>query len=359
MKNVLILFLSIIALSGCDAIQTPIAESNYQSALSSGNLTEQLRFIDELSSLDIETYGDLAAQKEKLLPFLLQIMDKPKNLTGISDDTLKEIIKFSPNNSSFSFIRKYISDKEKLASVIKENLAALAQEKQFLVDKMKTTPSHVNTYETNMKLEHIKPYLLLSQYIRSFNSVHGDKSLNGFQIEAIAKNFATQFQLNEQVITSIVALNAITTNDNVIDKKAYSEENKDIAQVLLWLYKKQLIAAFQHMSEQNKYLLSLLSNQLGRQSLDEVWSKKVEPVAKKIVMQSKESHLNVMNMMSAHLAKMSKEYPRFSHIYLENDRLEKLMLSLVWPSDGLANFEQTSKANIKALWLAIDKKQQL
>jgi hypothetical protein len=359
MKIIVILFISVLVLTGCDVIQTPMAESHLETALAEGDLNKQLETIDKLSTLNPKKYQSLADQKEKLLPDLFQIIDNPKNIQGISDLVLKEIVEFAPNYEPLSYARQYLSNKKRINDDIKKSRNQVEAVKVALREKLANTPSHVETYITNMQLSQIEPYFILSDFAKRFIRTNGDKTLNGYQVEAIAKSFSDIYLANIKLIEAISAFESINQSDQKLDVQRYLNENQDIAQIVLWLYKKQLLVSFKLTVEQNKHLLSLLNNQYGRKNIDDIWVSIVEPAAKKAVMEAKESHLNVLNIMSAKLTKMSSKYPRFSQLYVENDNLEKLMLSLLWPSDGLVNFEQTAKTNTRILWNEVNRMQQL
>lgn len=359
MKRIIILFISVLVLTGCDVIQTPMVESNLETAMAEGDLNKQLETIDKLSSLEPAKYQSLAQQKEKLLPDLYQLINDPKNIQGISDQMLKEIVEFSPNYEPFSYARQYLSNKKRINDEIKTSSNEIELIKAALKEKLAATPKHVETYQTKMQLSHIESYFILSDFAKRFIRTNGLKKLNGYEIEAIAQSLSKIYIANVNLIKAISEFEAMNQSDQKINAQQYTNENQDIAQMVLWLYKKQLRVSFQLIVEQNKHLLSLLNNQYGRKNIDDIWVTIVEPAAKKAVMEAKESHLNVLNVMSAKLAKMSSKYPRFSQLYIENDKLEKLMLSLLWPSDGLVNFEQTAKQNTKTLWTDINNMQQL
>ncbi len=359
MTKIIILIISIFVLAGCDAIQTPMVEGNLESAVTQGDLQKQLKYIDELSALNPEKYQSLSLQKEKLLPYLFQLMDAPKNIKGIKDDVLTEIVEFSPNYEPFSYAKKYLNSKHRITQTIDLSRAEVEAAKAALKEKLTATPSHVKTYQTTMQLDQIEPYFILSSETKRFIRSYGRKHLNSYEIEGIVQSFAKIYAANQSLIKAIGDFELINQSDQKLTTTSYQNENQDIAQTILWLYKRQLIVSYQLIVKQNKHLLSLLNNQYGRQNIDDIWLSIVEPAAKKAVMESKESHLNVLNIMSGKLVNISSEYPRFSQLYVENDKLEKLMLSLLWPSNGLANFEQTAKQNTKVLWSEINKMQQL
>ena len=359
MNRFIVLFFVIFILQGCDVIQTPLIENNLQSALAEGNLNKQLQHIDELSSLAPEKYQALASKKEKLLPHLFQLMDNPKNISGISDQLLQEIIDFSPNYEPLSYTKHYLVNKRRVNTTISSHLAEIKKIKSVLTEKLSAMPSHVKTYKTTIQLRQIQPYFLLSDYVKQLVKVYGAKQLNGFEIDAISQNLAKIYKLNQAVETALLEYASIDQSGQLRSTAGYVNENQDITQLILWLYKKQLLVSYQLITVENQHLLSLLSNQYGRSNLDEIWLSIVEPVAKKLVIASKEGHLNVLNVMSAKLASMSTKQPRLANLYTVNDRIEKLFLSLLWPPNGLANFETTSAGNTQILWQEINKLQSL
>jgi len=93
--------------------------------------------------------------------------------------------------------------------------------------------------------------------------------------------------------------------------------------------------------------------------MDNVWLTIVEPEAKKLVIERKKNQLSVLNKLASTLDTLSVDYSRLEGLYAEHGKLEELMLSLLWPQDGLVNFEPSSIKNAKLLWLEISKKQQL
>lgn len=359
MNKFLILLSVIFTLQGCDVIQTPLIENNLQSAITEGNLNKQLQYIDELSAIAPEKYRALADKKEKLLPHLFQLMDNPKNISGISDQLLQEIIDFAPNEEVLSYSKHYLVNKRRVNATISSHLDEIKQIKSVLTDKLAATPNHVKTYKTTIQLRQIQPFFLLSDYVKQLVKVHGTKQLNGFEIDAISQNLAKIYKLNQALETALSEYEKIDQSGLPLSSSSYVNENQDITQLILWLYKKQLLVSYQLTTVENQHLLSLLSNQYGRSNLDEIWLSIVEPVAKKLVVASKEGHLNVLNVMSAKLASMSAKQPRLANLYTVNDHIEKLFLSLLWPPNGLANFETTSAGNTQILWQEINKLQPL
>lgn len=359
MNKQAVILISVLLLSGCDAIQAPIAENSLQSAIESGNIEEQLSAIDKLSVVAPNKYQHLADKKEHLLPFLYQLMENPSDLSGIKDTVLSDIIEFSPNYSALSYAKQYLNKKKGLNKILKEAQAVVVEYKTLLSDKLKATPSHVQTYQTTMMLNTLAPYLLLSDFTKELQRSRGEKQLTGYQIDALSAQLTNIYQANEKIISAVNALNVVSQHDDLKQAEQQLQENQDIMQIMLWLYKKQLLVSYHDLLTQNEYLLSLLKNQYGVQSMDNVWLTIVEPEAKKLVVERKQTQLSVLNKLASTLDKLSADYPRLDGLYAEHGKLEELMLSLLWPQDGLVNFEPSSIKNTKLLWLEVNKKQQL
>lgn len=359
MNKQAVILISVLLLSGCDAIQAPIAENSLQSAIESGNIEEQLSAIDKLSVVAPNKYQHLADKKEHLLPFLYQLMENPSDLSGIKDAVLSEIIEFSPNYSALSYAKQYLNKKKRLDKTLKEAEAVVVEYKALLSDKLKATPSHVKTYQTTMMLNTLAPYLLLSDFTKELQRSRGEKQLSGYQIDALSAQLTNIYQANEKIISAVNALNVVSQHDDLKQAEQQLQENQDIMQIMLWLYKNQLLVSYHDLVTQNEYLLSLLKNQYGVQSMDNVWLSIVEPEAKKLVVERKQTQLSVLDKLASTLDKLSADYPRLDGLYAEHDKIEKLMLSLLWPQDSLINFEPSSIKNTKLLWLEVNKKQQL
>jgi len=359
MNKQVIVLISVLLFSGCDAIKAPMVENSLQSAIDSGDVEEQLSAIDQLSEIAPEQYQHLAETKEQLLPFIYQLMDAPKNISGIKDTVLTDIIEFAPNYDGLSYAKQYLIKKRQLTKAVNESIDEVNKHKAILKEALKVTPSHMQTYQTNMMISDMAPYLLLSDFAKNIQRSLGKAPLTGYQIKTFATQLSSIYNANEKLMASTFALNTLSHQSQAQIQSVQAKENQDITQLMLWLYKKQLLVSYHDLVTQNEYLLSLLNNQLGVQSMDNVWLTIVEPVAKELVLERKETQLNVLNMLALKLDKMSAHYPRFHGIYAEHDKIEKLMLSLLWPQNGLVNFESSSSKNTKQLWNEINNKQQL
>ena len=349
MNKLIAILLSISLLTGCDSIRLSMAEDSYSEAVEQGELTQQLALVDELYQYAPQQYEEAFLEKEYLLPLLQQLIDDPKNFKGLSDTDLQRAIDFSPQYEPFSLATKFLADKALIQSKIDESEANSSAEKQRLRERLVNTPKHIETYQTAINISGFPRYFLTSQYVRQLIVNSSGKKLNSYQLEAVVKGLAEIYVANAQKQTALVQLMDKGLIDKLPQDKQYQKENGDVQRLLAWLYKRQLALSFANASESNDYLQSLLNSSYGRERLDDVWIRLVEPAAKKAVMQAKKTYLSTLDLIASRIDKTADEKPRLKKVYSETLAIDKELLSLMWPPNGLDNFKESSKLARKTL----------
>ncbi len=350
--------LSLIVLSGCDTINLSMTEDSYQQAIESGELQQQIHLIDELYQYAPEKYQLALDEKEYLLPLLEQLIANPRNFSGLSESDLERAFAFAPNYEPFSLAKKYLSKQQAIKAKIRESEAAALTAKKHLQEKLIQTPKHIETYNTGMSFRGFERYFLASIYTRKFIDTFEDKQLNGYQLAAITKGLADIFVANQVKEKSLLELDLKALDKLNENDREFIKENGDIQRVLMWLYKKQLVLSYKSAEKSNDYLQSLLNSKYGRERLDDVWLRLVEPAAKKSVMQAKETYLSALDLIAAKIDKTAGDKPKLKKIYSETLALDKKLLSLMWPPNGLDNFKESSKQAMRELKVAINEIQQ-
>lgn len=354
MKKLLGIFLSVMLLTGCDTIRLTISEDEYTTALSEGNLAQQLVLVDELSALSPEKYKDLAAEKNELMPVLLQLMDDPKNYQNLSDEDLERSLAFAPKYEPFSFLKKYLKEKSRISEEIKRLNAEVAETKSTLVEKISITPKHIETYDTEISFNGLARYFLRSRYIRKLTFEIAENSFNAYQIESFIDAMSKISTKNQQLIENYDELSKLGSHNIQTGTAELENENGDIKRVLVWLYKQHLMLSFKEVSKKNRYLLSMLESSYGRETLDEIWLRLVEPAAKKAVMSAKENYLSILDLLAARISKLPSKDKVSSDIYGQTLEADRLMLALLWPPNGLDNFKETSLESRNAMKVLIN-----
>jgi len=348
----------IVFLSGCNPVNLHLAENDYQKAIDSGDLDQQITLVDELFQYDPNKYQATLIEKEYLLPLLEKLADNPRKFDDINEQDLARVIAFSPNYEPFSYIKKYLDERQAIVKAIKEGKDEAKVAKERLGEKLRHTPKHIETYDTGLSFKYLPRYFLAANYTRSLIESLSKKTLNGYQLEAVVKGLSELFIGNQKAMVAISTLDAASKSKHNDTQATLSKENGDVQRVLLWLYKKQLIQSYNEATKSNEHLLSLLNSQYGRERLDDVWLKLVEPAAKKLVMQAKNTYLNSLDLIAAKIDKTAVNKPSLKKLYRETLAIDKQLLSLMWPPNGLEHFDKSSKEVKQALTVTIKMIQQ-
>ncbi|MFD2165133.1 hypothetical protein ACFSJY_02560 [Thalassotalea euphylliae] len=359
MKKLLAIALSVVMLTGCDSLMLSMKEDSYKKAVEAGQLSEQIQLVDELYQYSPEKYASALDEKEYLLPTLQRLMADPRDLSGIADDTLQRAIAFAPNYEPLSYAKRYLADRQKVKATIEESEKAAKAVKASLDQKLATMPKHIETYQTTLSFKGIEPYFLTSNYARQLVAKNSRTAFSGYHLESIVRELTDLFIANQAKYDAMAQLDRKQLSTLSDTERQFIKENGDIQRMLLWLYKKQLTHSYFSATESNDYLQSLLNSKYGRERLDDVWIRLVEPAAKKAVMQAKKSYLLSLDLIAAKIDKTAGDKPRLKKIYSETLALDKTLLSLMWPPNGLDNFKATSKEARIELQQQIKRIQQL
>ena len=355
MNKLLAAMVCVAALSGCDTVKLTIAENNYNEAINTGNLAEQIALVDELYLYDSEKYLSVFTDKEQLQSVFTQLQNDPQNFHGISDQQLARVIAFAPNFEPFSFAKKHLAQKQRILADFAKAEQSVVELKARLADKLTQTPNHVETYPTHVSLNGLAPYFLSSNYARQLvkqttTKQYQGKPLNSYQLSALVTALSDMFVAYQQMFALQADLIALSADQQEFVSVQAKREQGDIQRLLMWLYKQQLAVGFDSALESNSYLLSLLESKYGREHLDDVWLSLVEPAAKKAVMNAKKTYLNDLDLIATGINKSAGDNYLLTKVYKQTLALDKKLLELMWPPNGLDNFKANSeqvKASLK------------
>lgn len=349
MKKLLSIALAVLMFSGCDGLGLTSVEDEYKQARTNGELAKQIQLVDKLYQQSPEQHQVTLEEKEYLLPYLQQLMDDPRSYKSINDGDLERILAFSPNYEPFSLAKRYFDERKQLLDKITESEIQAKTAKETITEKLSQTPKHIETYDSKLSLKGIEPYFIASKYGKKLTESLSDKSLNGYQLASVVKGITDVFVANESKLAALTSLDNKAVASLSANEKEFIKENGDIQRILLSLYKKQLVVSYSNAVESNEYLQSLLNSTYGRERLDDVWLRLVEPAAKKAVMNAKQTYLASLDLIAAKIHKTATNVPRLKKVYSQSQNVEELLLALMWPPNGLENFKESSKESEREL----------
>ena len=356
MKKIIGAALCIAALSGCEQANFHLIEQQYEDALDNGDIVTQLALIDDLYQHDPAFYEQDYQDKQALSGVIKQLMANPKNFAGISDEQLSLVIDFAPSYQPFSFAAMHLAEKRRIVGNMSNARNKVAQIKAGLTAKLAKTPNHIETYPTQVSIDGLAPYFLTSKFGKGFIEQYGQLALNSYQLNAVVTAFTSVHNVHSEQIRLHQHLDKLTPESIDSLPAEIVREQGDIERLLVWLYQQQFKHGWDSAVESNDYLISMLHSRYGRERLDNVWLKMVEPEAKKAVMTAKKTYLSDLDLIAAKIYKVAGDNHQLRNLYKTTVELDSTLLSLLWPPNGLDNFKQSSsdaKATLANSYVAI------
>lgn len=337
--------LLLVCLTGCQPSKLQIAEQNYFDAKQQGTLPKQLLIIEELTTLAPDKYLTLAQSKKKLAPLIRLLSANENNFDSISEEEFQQLIQFSPNSPLVKKIKRYHREKEQLISSIEQLENEITNIGLTVESNLQPTPSQISTFVTAIQLDALPQDILAQHYWQAL--LAKNDALNSYQLESLLTGLTQLAAKSKQLDAKQRQLSEITLQNQNTNPKAFT--HSDIQRILVALYQQQISHCYAQVITQNERLLFLLNTGLGRQRLDLFWQNSFEPAAKKAVLEVKSKHLKVLEKIASYAKDVPVTMPSFTQSQRDYSAIRALMISLLWPQEGLYEFADRSEENKLAL----------
>jgi len=351
MNKVIIITLSfvLLTLTGCQPTELNSLEEKYLLAIKQGKLNEQLLLLEQLIILAPDKYQEMIETNKHLDPLLQRFNAITSKKHSLTEDDIRKLIQFSPNHQPFKQLKVNQQKRKKLLVKITNIYQEIASQKLSIKNKLTPTPEHIKTKNTLLNLSKFPEGNLNSQFFQNLFKVTSTDSLNDYQLEFLLSGMSIIGSNNILLKQKQKELDELNIGKSTSSILLLIEENDDIEKIFVWLHQQQLTHSYDWIKKQNLQLQALVIMNLGKRRLDEFWQQSFEPLAKKSVLKAKQHHLALLNKITNY-AKTIPITGNLARIHYERTlHVNELLITLLWPKNGLYEFKQQSEQSYQEL----------